>query len=339
MENYKLKVIAGEADYAGAMTLNEFPLLKTNESKGNYNVTLVPGLEGSNVSYTFVLDNIDLVKRELFNNIKFRQAMSLAINREEVNETVWYGQAKIRQATLNDDVSFYKSEWGEDHPYARYAPDEANQILDSIGLNKRDRNGLRLMSNGKPLDLILSYDAGEEGASEQEILSHELVKEYWAAVGVGITLNPLDSDSIRAAESEGTMDIRSTRTSGIEMYSFLSGNSSLLGAGHRGAGRYYDYWSSNGEQGEKPPADLENLYNMARKEMQSTVYGSAEYRAIRTKVMDLHAEKLWTIGVVGQAPFPVVARKNLVNVPTDVPPWAEAWLTLNYYSNMWYFND
>ena len=36
--------------------------------------------------------------------------MSLAIDREEINETVWLGQAVPRQATLNADVSFYKSE-------------------------------------------------------------------------------------------------------------------------------------------------------------------------------------------------------------------------------------
>jgi len=345
-ETYKLKVIAGEADYAGAMTIGDFPLLKQNEEAGNYTVKLVPHVNGGDVTYTFVLDNLDPVKRELFNNVDFRRAMSLAIDREEINETVWLGQAVPRQATLNSDVSFYKSEWGEDHPYNRYAPDEANAMLDALGLDQRNRDGLRLMSNGEPMSFTLTYDAGAEGASEQEILTHELVKEDWAAVGVEIKLNPLDSDLIRQVETEGTMDVRATRTSGMEMYDFLSGNGGMLGVGHRGAGRFYSWWGAERGNvpeadriGEPPPEDLAMLYQLGRADMQSTLFGSQEYRDVRTKIFDLHADKLWTIGVVGMAPYPLVVRNNLGNVPRVLPPWAEAWLTMNYYSNMWFFKN
>ena len=149
------------------------------------------------------------------------------------------------------------------------------------------------------------------------------------------------------------MDIRATGTSGIEFYSFVSGNSSLMGAGHRGAGRYYAYWSaennarSAGVQntdgtelpGEKPPPDFQRLYDMARVEMQSTVYGSPEYMDVRARVYDLHAEKLWTIGVVGMAPAPLVVRNNLGNVPRELPASAEGMLTLNYYLNMVFFKS
>ena len=55
-------MIAGEADYAGAMTIGDFPLLKQNEDTGNYTVKLVPHVNGGDVTYTFVLDNLDPVK-------------------------------------------------------------------------------------------------------------------------------------------------------------------------------------------------------------------------------------------------------------------------------------
>ena len=352
---YKLRVIAGEADYAQGLALTDYPLLKQNEASGNFTATLVEGQAGADVGYTFGVAHVDPVKRELFNNVDFNRAMSLAIDRDTINETVWLGQAVPRQATARNDVRFYKPEWGEAHPYARYDPDEANRILDSIGLDKRNADGVRLMANGEPLDLVLTFGVpgdGDSAGGHPAGLTHELVKEQWAAVGVNVQLNPLDNDSIRAAETEGTMDIRAVSTSGIEFYDFVSGNSSLMGAGHRGAGRYYAYWSAENNSsvsvqntdaselpGEKPPPDFQRLYDMARVEMQSTLYGSPEYMDVRTRIYDLHAEKLWTIGVVGQAPAPVVARNNLINVPRELPAWAESMLSFNYYANMFFFKN
>ena len=353
---YKLKVIAGEADYATSMSLTDYPVLKQNEEAKGYTATLIEGMAGADVAYTFGVDNLDPVKRELYNNVDFSRAMSLAIDRETINETVWLGQAVPRQATARNDVRFYKPEWGEAHPYAKYDPAEANRILDSIGLDRRNADGVRLLSNGEPLHMVLTFGApgdGDSAGGNPAVLTHELVKEYWEAVGASIQLSPLDGDSIRAAETAGEMDIRATSTSGIEFYDFVSGNSSLMGVGHRGAGRYYAYWSavnnarSAGVQntdgtelpGEEPPPDFQRLYDMARVEMQSTVYGSPEYMDVRTRIYDLHAEKLWTIGVVGQAPSPLVVRNNLVNVPRQLPASAEGMLTMNYYLNMVFFRN
>ena len=92
---------------------------------------------------------------------------------------MWLGQAVPRQATARNDVRFYKPEWGEEHPYARYDPDEANRILDSIGLDKRNADGVRLMANGEPLNLLLTFGAPGEAAGNPSVLTHELVKEYW----------------------------------------------------------------------------------------------------------------------------------------------------------------
>ena len=79
---YKLKVIAGEADYATSMALTDYPVLKQNEEAKGYTATLIEGLAGANVAYTFGVAHLDPVKRELFNNVEFSRAMSLAIDRE-----------------------------------------------------------------------------------------------------------------------------------------------------------------------------------------------------------------------------------------------------------------
>ena len=214
------------------------------------------------------------------------------------------------------------------------------------GLDKRNRDGLRLMSNGEPMSFTLTYDAGAEGASEQEILTHELVKEDWAAVGVEIKLNPLDSDLIRQVETEGTMDVRATRTSGMEMYDFLSGNGGMLGVGHRGAGRFYSWWG--GERGnvpeadrigEPPPEDLAMLYQLGRADMQSTLFGSQEYRDVRPRSSTCTPTSCGPSAWSAWRPTRWWCATTWATCRACCRRGRKAWLTMNYYSNMWFFKN
>ena len=74
-----------------------------------------------------------------------------------------------RAGTLVSSVSYYKSEWGEDHPYARHDPAEANRLLDEMGLTDRDRDGFRTLPNGETINLT-AVQVGKELSSE----GHEL---------------------------------------------------------------------------------------------------------------------------------------------------------------------
>ena len=97
-ETYDLKIIAGEADIAFlSATLDNYTLYKQNETAGNYVVKLIPGVEGNEAAYGFNLNHPDPVRRELYNNVKFRQAMSLGIDRDEVNRVAFSGFATPRQ--------------------------------------------------------------------------------------------------------------------------------------------------------------------------------------------------------------------------------------------------
>ena len=91
-ETYDLKIIVGEADIAFlSATLDNYTLYKQNEEAGNYVVKLIPGVEGNEAAYGFNLNHPDPVRRELCHNLKFRQAMSLGIDRDEVNRVALSG--------------------------------------------------------------------------------------------------------------------------------------------------------------------------------------------------------------------------------------------------------
>ena len=346
-QTYRLKAVSGEADFASQMLVEDYPLLKQNEKTANIRVVLVPNTLGADVAYTFGYNHVDPVKRELFWNKKFRQALSLAIDRDEVNETVFFGLAVPRQATVQSGASFYKSEWGENHPYARYSPKEANQLLDSIGLDKRNSDGVRLRSDGKPLKLTILFGGGDSSLS---VTAHELTKEYWEAIGLDIELSAVDGQVInQAAQETYTMDVYAARTQGIEMYDYLKGGSGSLGMNQMGCNKWFINWLEEQNRaagrssdtgplpGEAPPEAIRNLYTWGMAESSITRYGSEKYRELRTKVYDTHAENIFTIGVVGQSPAPIVYRANIGNVVNILPPWFEGMMSFSFYAPQYYY--
>lgn len=97
----------------------------------------------------------DPVLKQILTNVKFRQAMSVAIDRDEINELVFLCQGTPRQATINSSAKFSKEEWGKH--FAQFDQDLANKLLDEIGLDKKGSDGVRLRPDGKPLAFQLEY--------------------------------------------------------------------------------------------------------------------------------------------------------------------------------------
>ena len=152
------KIMSGESDIAVALTsMENYSLYKENEQSGGYRVIAVPGVNASEAAFSINQNYPDPALREIFNDVRFRRALSTALDREEINETVYFGLGTPRQATTLANASFYKPEWGEAHPYLAYNPDKANELLDDMGLTARDADGFRLVPGGETLVLLLEY--------------------------------------------------------------------------------------------------------------------------------------------------------------------------------------
>ena len=68
---------------------------------------------GNEYSFIFNLTHPDPYLKELFNDIRWRQAMSMAINRDEINELVYFGLATASQAAPTPDSMFFE-DWMAD---------------------------------------------------------------------------------------------------------------------------------------------------------------------------------------------------------------------------------
>ena len=319
-ETYDLKIVSGEADIAYLFTTFEnFSLYKQSEESGDYTVYLVPGLFGSEMGLQPNWNVGDPVKRELIQNRDFRIALSVAINRDEINEVIYFGQGTPRQATVPESFSVYDDAWAQAH--AQYDPELANELLDGIGLTERDRDGFRVAPDGSPLQFTIHHQVIEIGSSRGELL--ELIKEYWEDVGIRIEL--------RGHEPSFFWELTDTDQFDIAVRAFEKLIQHLAASTESNWAPLWDQWlsevyareaggGSEGDlPGEQPPEWIEEHDRRIYK-AQQTPEQSDEYRDLIYQIAEAQAENLFWIGTVGQVPVPVVAQNRVGNVMTSFVP-------------------
>jgi len=350
---YQMKVISGEADVAWMRTsLENYPLYKENEDRGGYRVILIPGDNGADIALGINQNKPDPKMRKIYQDVRFRQALSLAINREEINEVAYFGLAVPRQATVLPSCSFYKKEWGE--AYAQYDPDEANRLLDAVGLTKRDKNGFRIGPDGKPMLILVEFSQERYGAVRTAL---ELIKEYWEAVGLMVELKEEDITLFAARKASPDHDvivsvvdccgeIPSYMKSGVN--DWTRPNTDLAWGPTWGDWLDAEYEIRMGRKtledfggklpGEEPPQEIKDLFEWGKLK-QRTKFRSKEYMEISQKIFDTHAKNLFIIGVVGMAPVVYIAKNNIGNVPQAYGPGMSFIGDLNYYGEQLFFKQ
>ena len=271
MDVVTLKAIAGEFDVATfSLTLDNFPLYKEGEQAGDYR-TLIWGLPRNEVAYGFNQTYAaDPVLRDIFRDLRFRQAMSLAINRAEINTVVALGRAIPRQATGPiKPEGLFTEDWMGEH-YAEYDPDKANALLDEMGLKWDAEREVRLRPDGQPLELLMEFFR-TEGAKAR---IYQLTADYWGAVGVKVVLK----------EIAGSLWGQRVAANEIQVYNFHFDNRGPFGMVWReaphyktGIGRLWEDWyRTQGAQGEEPSEEVKEVFSLTR----SAHAGSARLRRI-----------------------------------------------------------
>ncbi len=311
-EMITMKAVAGEIDMqVRHISFPDYTLLMENRDKGGYRVLQWKQAVGADVMICLNQNVKDPVLRELFEDKKFRQALSIALNREEINELVYLGLGEPRQCSLISGVAFYDPEW--EKKWAEYDPEKANQLLDELELTHRDREGYRSRPDGKTLALTITFPSGIFGAWSDVL---EMVKKYWEDVGVKVAIVPVDRSLYQVKCDSGDLEI------GIWNFdrnaAVLADPGRILGWTTDGpwAPLYALWYTSGGKSGEEPKGDIRKLYEIWD-QVQVTV-DEAQREELFKEIINLHKENIWMIGTVGELPQPVVVKNNVRNVPDDV---------------------
>ena len=232
-EALSLKLVSGDVDYVReALALNKMPLYKQYETNG-YKV----GIYTSHVTPTDIFINWtykDPIWRKVVWDLRFRQALSYAIDRKEIIDSVYFGYAQPSKIGNSE-----------------YNPAKANALLDAVGMSKRDADGFRLGPDGKPFSIDFEVS---NGLWADLVPLTELVVQYWNKVGVKTTMKGVDTglwwnDSI-ANNLKAT--VVNTQT---PMWPMVP----KLDWWPHWAPLWTSWWYSGGKQGEEPPTDIKNF--------------------------------------------------------------------------------
>ena len=307
-----LKLIAGELDAAGEnpLPVSDYTLYKENEEKGNYTVYLFDNSRGGDYGFTFNQTIADENLRSLFTNVTFREAMSLAIDRDLINETLYFGLSAVRQAVPPANTSFYEDWMGE--YMIDYDPEGACQRLESIGCVK-GADGIYLMPNGEPFSLILE-------STEEFNAVGEMVAEMWTEIGVKTTYKQQERSFARERYTTNERQAQVFTFDGVAEPTLYGDHFNKLrpafGRDEIGQAPLWDEWfTSGGTAGEEPPADIVKLYNDIEK-MCTLPMGSEEYLALGKEILTYTTKQMFFIGGT-VAPRVIIFNNDLGNVPTE----------------------
>lgn len=320
-ETNVMRIIAGDIDFEPHGTsINDYPLFKNNEAQGDYYAYMGPDTWTSVVTYFFNQNyrGEDEYLGDLLRNKKFRQALSLAIDREEINETALLGQGIPQQATFHYSVPAFKDEWAR--AYADYDVARAQELLAELGLTEKSRDGWLLRPDGQELsvDLLVGDYFG------QFIPVTELVTEYWQDLGIKVNMRVMDrayiTTTMNAAEHEIVVYLTDVLT---ESATNVGRGLRVNPAGMIETGPLYLQWyNSDGQEGVEPPAIVQEVRDLLHRLPHAP---PEEQYAIFERVGDIYAEELWGIGTVGLVGKPIIVKNGLRNVNPESGADDAAW--------------
>lgn len=307
------KTGAGDSDLqARGLNFSDYTFLKAGETRGNYKVHLWRTVRGSQIALYPNLNVNDPVWRGVLRDTRFRRALSLATDRHELNQVIYFGLGLEGNQSILPGSSLYKSSYRGS--YAEYSPETANRLLDEIGLTERDERGIRLLPDGRPLEIVV--ETAGENTEEVDLL--ELIRDSWLKVGIKLHSKPSQREVLRNRifAGETLMSMWFGYENAVPTADMSPGEFAPTSQHGLHWPKWGQYFETSGKSGEAidmdHPKELLALYK---------AWVGAKSRRDREaawhRILEIHADQVYTIGLVAQIPQPIVVSKNLRNVPQE----------------------
>ena len=256
------KASNGKLDFAAFnMPTQDIPLLKLGERAAGTKVHIWRRLHGSDLAIQFNFNHANPKLRALYWDQRFRRALSIAINRDEMNQIIYFGRGVPRQVTVIPESNYFEPHFAS--AYTDFNPDAARAMLDDMGLRDVDGDGLREYPDGSKLTLTVEFVNTETPKQ----ISMELVTSYWQAVGVDARLKLIDRGLQYARSVSGEMEMsvwHADRTTDVLFpVTPIFWVPSLIAASSISWNGWTRWYVSEGKEGEEPPAKIKDLQKWA----------------------------------------------------------------------------
>ena len=296
-----LKLIAGELDMDGIFeTIADYPLFAENQEAGGYELLLPRHPSNQILLYLVNMGHKDPEIRKILGDLRFRAALSHALDRNQIKETIMRGTGRVAQFATDRGGPYYEE--GMEEAYAAYDPDKAKQLLDELGMVDADGDGWRDRLDGEPFLFIFEFPR-----VQAPLAGADFAKRYWEAIGIRVDVKETSGGAYakvrNSYENMVTMWHAAGTVTPIDPW-FLGGAVANVSWNH--------WYNTNGEKGIEPPEwyvtirDSQKEYLAAVDEADATEAAKTAWR--------MQTEHLPVIGTVTGVGHPFVFSKKLGNI-------------------------
>lgn len=307
------KTGAGETDLQSRyIAFEDYTFLKDSESRYNFSVRLWSTTKGAHIALYPNLNTTDPTWRQVIRDARFRQALSLAINRDEINEVVYFGLAKVGNNTVLETSPLFKPAFRT--TWSVFDLKKANQLLDGMGLTKRNEDGIRLLPDGRPM--IVMVDTSGEKTETTDVL--ELIGDTWSKIGVKMLVRPAQRDIFRnrVFSGQSLISVWSGLANGVPTAEMSPDEFVPTRQYQLQWPMWGKFIESRGKAGEPPDLpEAKTLLSL------STDWRRAADPLVKTeiwhRILEIHTSQVYSIGIINRTLQPVVVSNRLRNVPTE----------------------
>lgn len=303
---------AGEVHLQGrGLDFRDVSILRKGEKDGgDYRTHLWSTGTASQIAIYPNLNYGDPVWRDLLRDVRVRRALSMGIDRDTINKALYFQLAKPGSMTVLPGSPFYDP--ANRAAWSSYDIEQANALLDEVGLTERAPNGIRLLPDGRPMEFIVET-AGERQEVENAL---QIITDNWRDIGVKLVMRPLDRDILRNRVYSGA-------TMSSVWFGWDNGLPQAYTSPEYLAPRHQEflawpkwgqYYQTGGKSGEAPDEpDAIRLMELSFDWEKATT--EEEKADIWREMLAIHADQIYGIGLLAEAPQPVVVSNKMRNVP------------------------
>jgi peptide/nickel transport system substrate-binding protein len=308
------QAVSGAYDFQDrGLNLSSLQVLLNYQKRSDYTIHRAPQDDLSVKLRLNLAYDQDKTIGDLLRNVSFRRALSLAIDRQQINDIYLFGTGVPTASMVADNDKYFPGpQWRT--KWATHDTKQANQLLDGIGLTKRDGNGFRLRpDNGKPIRLDFSATISYTNFSALS----ETIGSQWKEIGIEISVQEPGTEIVDQILANQTMIMPLTS---YPADVFVSRGEVLPTndvAGVMGI-PYAQWFDSGGKKGVRPPQSLllDKAMSLYRSGLEET--DEAKRIELGKQIYMLHADQVWSIGIAGFAPLVYglyLANDKLGNIP------------------------
>jgi peptide/nickel transport system substrate-binding protein len=304
-----MRIVSGEVDMqAMYIGFPNYTLLMENREAGDYNVFLWdPGLSGSTMFVNQTRTPADEV-RDLLRQRDFRVALSKAMNRDEFNELFYFGLAQ-------NVLTLYPQALAEDpevQDLFAYDVEEANRLLDSVGLDQRDGEGMRMLPSGQQLTLRLFGHAAYPIHRDVAEVEAQFLNEVGLRTTIEFVAGELWTPRLQTSDYD-ILCYDADYAPGNLFWLAYPRSIFPVDLSTYWASLWGWYYATNGQNGEQHEGEAAGLVDLW--EQVKITVDRAERQQLVDEGFRVQVANLWTIPIFGGDISPCVVKNGFRNVP------------------------